>query len=84
VQLIVQFFFSSKVDICSKFQSLLIVLYVSPVIMFSLFLIFSYSSMVIVSVDRLRKEFLLPFEAETLESAVDNYCKESRNILLSE
>lgn len=39
--------------------------------------------MVIVSVDQLRKEFPPPLEAKTLETAVDNYCKESRNVLLS-
>ncbi|GFG29080.1 hypothetical protein Cfor_00250, partial [Coptotermes formosanus] len=44
---------------------------------------FHYSGMVIVSVHQLRKEFPPPLEAKTLETAVDNYCKESRNILLS-
>jgi hypothetical protein len=84
IQLAVHFCFLSKVDICSKFLSLLIVLYVPLVVMGSLFFILSYSSMVIVSVDQLRKEFPLPLEAETLEAAVDNYCKESRNVLLSQ
>jgi hypothetical protein len=48
-----------------------------------LLVISSYSGMVIVSIDQLKKELPPPVEAKTLETAVDNFCKESKNILLS-
>jgi len=60
-----------------------VLLYVPLAVMHLLLVISSYSGMVIVSVDQLRKEFPPPLEAKTLETAVDNFCKESRNILLS-